>query len=633
MRSFVRKSLAASAVLASSVAATAGIGAGAHAAPAGPGNSPLTLDLGPFAPDGSRYVYADSDGAIITHNSPGGAPLVADPAKPGVARSHPTFFADGSAIVFSQTVNGVSKLVAVPAFTPEGDPVQETDPLSKLSPQPMPEGTESSPDSNGRTLAFQHRAAGHDEIWVQDAFGRGSEGPIRVTDDGTSPSVSPDGKTIAFLRQDGGGHEQIWTVPWNGQTAQPQAGTPVQVTNDARDHLNPTFTPDGSRITYEGRAKTSGAPDNTESVAATGGSPRQEWPTAGVPNYQPLNRDTITRLAGDDRIGTAIAASQAQWPSPPGNPAAGHYPAYSVVLSRSDQFADALGGSTLAQTMGGPLLLTPTDRLDAGVKAEITRVLGPADTHKTVYVLGGEQALSPTVYNAVKKLGYTVERIAGADRYATSIAIAKQITGPNQPLRILVATGDNAPDALSAGAAAESFGSGGPGGVVVLSNDKVMPSSTAAYVKDALAGQEKPQVYGIGGQGDAALNSIGVKHTALVGSDRYQTSYLVAKTFFGGWEDNGTPPAAVGFATGLTWPDALSGGAFMGQHRGPLLLVDPVNGISPDTQLWLAGWAPYATDAYIFGGLKAVNQFAQDNYASLIAGQRAGYTTRNNPKA
>ncbi|OLE26986.1 MAG: hypothetical protein AUG49_06710 [Catenulispora sp. 13_1_20CM_3_70_7] len=140
-------------------------------------------------------------------------------------------------------------------------------------------------------------------------------------------------------------------------------------------------------------------------------------------------------------------------------------------------------------------------------------------------------------------------------------------------------------------------------------------------------------MYGIGGQGDAALNSIGVKHTALVGSDRYQTSYLVAKTFFGGWEDNGTPPAAVGFATGLTWPDALSGGAFMGQHRGPLLLVDPVNGISPDTQLWLAGWAPYATDAYIFGGLKAVNQFAQDNYASLIAGQRAGYTTRNNPKA
>src|SRR2546423_1286966 len=136
MRSFVRKSLAASAVLASSVAATAGIGAGAHAAPGGPGNSPLTLDLGPFAPDGSRYVYADSDGAIITHNSPGGAPLVADPAKPGVARSHPTFFADGSAIVFSQTVNGVSKLVAVPAFTPEGDPVQETHPLRQLSPPP-----------------------------------------------------------------------------------------------------------------------------------------------------------------------------------------------------------------------------------------------------------------------------------------------------------------------------------------------------------------------------------------------------------------------------------------------------------------------------------------------------------------
>src|SRR5437764_12436270 len=100
----------------------------------------------------------------------------------------------------------------------------------------------------------------------------------------------------------------------------------------------------------------------------------------------------MVRLSGADRLGTAIAASQAQWK-------AGQ--AGSVVLSRSDQFADALGGSTLAVAKGGPLLLTPSSHLDAAVKAEITRALGTATTVKTVDVLGCEQALSPTVYNEV----------------------------------------------------------------------------------------------------------------------------------------------------------------------------------------------------------------------------------------
>ena len=90
----------------------------------------------------------------------------------------------------------------------------------------------------------------------------------------------------------------------------------------------------------------------------------------------PTGRE-VHRLAGDDRIATAIAASQDAWPSGSAD---------TVVLARSDTFADALVGVPLAHAGNGPLLLTPQDSLDPRVRTEIDRVLG--DGH-TIHVLGG----------------------------------------------------------------------------------------------------------------------------------------------------------------------------------------------------------------------------------------------------
>ena len=42
------------------------------------------------------------------------------------------------------------------------------------------------------------------------------------------------------------------------------------------------------------------------------------------------------------------------------------------MISRSDEFADALGGSALAAQKGGPLLLTATNGLDPRVRDELS---------------------------------------------------------------------------------------------------------------------------------------------------------------------------------------------------------------------------------------------------------------------
>ncbi len=158
----------------------------------------------------------------------------------------------------------------------------------------------------------------------------------------------------------------------------------------------------------------------------------------------------VLRLGGAGRIDTAIQISQdyiADVGSTQGT-------ATSVVLARSDSFPDALAGGPLAVAKAGPLLLTPPGSLDPRVLTEIKRVLAPG---ATVYLMGGEGALSAAVATEVTQAGYVTQRFAGTDRFDTALKVAQVIvgtptgTGTNIGL-VVVTTGTDFPDALAAGA-------------------------------------------------------------------------------------------------------------------------------------------------------------------------------------
>jgi hypothetical protein len=292
----------------------------------------------------------------------------------------------------------------------------------------------------------------------------------------------------------------------------------------------------------------------------------------------------VQRIYGSDAIGTSIAVSQAEFPNPDS--------ANAVVLARSDFFSDALAGGPLAAEMGGPLLITPgapiSSSLDPRVLAEIQRVLPVGDT---VYILGGDLALSPNIDATLEDLGYKVTREAGADEYATAVDIAKQL---GNPTTIFEATGLNFADALSAvPAAIEEHGA------ILLTDGSSQSLETYAYIVDHLGDTR----YAIGGPLAAAGADQGAM--PVYGQDLYGTSAAVASTFF--------PHATVfGAATGTNFPDALSGGVFMGEpgSQGPMLLVEPSTPLPASIAAYLAG-NTQLIKGYLFGGPLAVGDDVQ----------------------
>jgi putative cell wall-binding protein len=275
----------------------------------------------------------------------------------------------------------------------------------------------------------------------------------------------------------------------------------------------------------------------------------------------------VTRLAGGDRIGTAIAISQATFPS------AGS--AKAVILTAAYNFPDALAGAPLAAAKDGPVLLTDPGLLTPATLTEIQRVL-PAGG--TVYILGGDAAIAATIDSTLTNAGFVPQRIAGTDRFDTSVKIAEAL---GSPTTVFLATGDIFADALSAGPAAASVH-----GAVLLTDGTTLPPTVQAY----LSGLNSPTVYDIGDAAGKAYPS----GTLLAGGDRFATSALVAEKFF-------AAPTVVGVATGWNFPDALSGAGAMGIMGGPVLLSDPIVLPSADA-LYLTNQASTITQAYLFGG-------------------------------
>ncbi|HFL3153708.1 TPA: S-layer protein SlpA [Clostridioides difficile] len=246
-------------------------------------------------------------------------------------------------------------------------------------------------------------------------------------------------------------------------------------------------------------------------------------------------------VAGEDRISTAIELSSKYYNSDDSN-ALFEGAVDNVVLVGSQSIVDGLVASPLASEKKAPLLLTSKDKLDTSVKAELKRVMDlkstqGVNTSKKVYLAGGVNSISKEVENELKDMGLKVTRLAGDDRYETSLEIADEIGLDNN--KAFVVGGQGLADAMSIAPVASQLkdssgdidvkdGDATPI-VVVDNNAKTINSATQDFLDNA-------QVDIIGGEKSVSKdieNSIedytGKDPERVKGEDRQGTNAEVIK--------------------------------------------------------------------------------------------------------
>lgn len=310
---------------------------------------------------------------------------------------------------------------------------------------------------------------------------------------------------------------------------------------------------------------------------------------------------SLKRIAGQDRYETAVELSKEGWPAGGTDTA---------VIATGDDYADALCASGLAGATGGPALLTRPTYLPQSVGEELSR-LGV----RTVYIIGGESAISPEVEEEILELDgvESLHRLGGSDRYETSRLVAEETyrIGSVRPGPTFLVRGDCFADAVIC--AYEAARCGRP--VLLTRPTSLDPATKALAVRNQF-------VLIVGGPAavserieqelvDAcpAISTGEGSVTRVSGADRYATAVQMARSHsFASAPDGRHLQVAV--ATGEQFPDALVAGAYLARLRGCLLFTG--SDLLPSvTAEYISSTVQPGADAVMVGGLSAMSAGAE----------------------
>ena len=176
-----------------------------------------------------------------------------------------------------------------------------------------------------------------------------------------------------------------------------------------------------------------------------------------------VNAETITkRLAGQTRYDTCKEISMSGWTT-----------SENVIIANGENYPDALGAAALSHKYNAPILLVHGKSLKDNpiLVSELKRL-----NTKNITILGGVGVVSQSIEDSLKQGGYTLQRLAGEDRYATSVNIANKLGNVSE---IIISNGEDFAGSLSVAPV-----SGINNTPVILVSKDTVPGAVETYLKN-----------------------------------------------------------------------------------------------------------------------------------------------------
>lgn len=270
-----------------------------------------------------------------------------------------------------------------------------------------------------------------------------------------------------------------------------------------------------------------------------------------------VSHGTVYRIGGSNRYETAkMIAGQFQWSE-------------NAVIVSGNSYADALSAGPYAANIGGTIFLT-------NKSIDLTETLLQYKV-KNVIIIGGEKAVELSIEERLSE-NFEVFRIAGKNRYETSRLVNEQTE--SLPIHVGLATGENFPDALSAGVFLARQGYG-----LHLVSGQSNYSLPEDFVGEFTFG-------GVASMKKAAGERI-------EGKNRYETAAKIA-------EASGEYDAVV-VTSGENYPDALAVTPFANYIKAPIVLTRK-DSLPPEAKKAISK----AKNIYIIGERGAISQRVED---------------------
>ncbi|WP_407306739.1 cell wall-binding repeat-containing protein [Desulfosporosinus sp. SB140] len=312
-----------------------------------------------------------------------------------------------------------------------------------------------------------------------------------------------------------------------------------------------------------------------------------------------------TRIGGtsDDNVSLAINVAQSGWASG----------AQYVILTRDDQFSDALAAAPLSKKLDAPILMTNSSKLDDRTLAEI-RSLGA----KNVYIVGGTVAVSQGIQDSLSG-EFTVTRVAGQQAYDTAAQISANV-GIDPTQTVYIANAYAIPDAIAISAFAAEQGS-----PILLTERDSVPASTA----QALTNLKASNIVLLGGTaviGDSVENELSSKYHVKRwgGFDRYDTENIIFQNLF----NTQKPQSPIYFTSGLVRQDDVSSGkpkadalvtAALAAKQGGFVAMLPQNSLPSSLNYFLLYNKGYIKNSAVIGNNSSISLDLESQLNQMLA--------------